>query len=172
MYLQIAACTSGVTCLYVVALVVDGVQLGNLWGIPSEVTADVPFPIFGLDGNQVHTDFKTFAFHITDVGFDTVGKVTAGRYKNVVQQVFRVTPVVVNRTRDAVVQETVVDTDVVSFRSLPFNVGIVAVGAVGGVPLVTEQVSGLIVRCSIGGQMLVVGTDGLLAGLTVAQTEF
>lgn len=29
-YLQIAACTSGVTCLYVVALVVDGVQLGNL----------------------------------------------------------------------------------------------------------------------------------------------
>ena len=170
--LQIFTRTTGITSLHIVIFTVDGVQLRNFGSIPGKVTADSPFPILILHGNHVDTDFQTFALHITDIGFNHIGKVASGRNEYLIQQIFGSTPVVVNRTGDAVVQETIVDTDIISFGSLPLDVGIVAIGTVSSVPLITEVIAGFVIRRRISRQVLIVRTNGLLTGLAVAQTEF
>ena len=171
MDLQIFTRTTGITCLHIVVFTVYGVQLCNFGSIPGKITADSPFPILILHRNHVDTDFQTFTLHITDIGFNHIGKVASGRNEYLIQQVFGSTPVVINRTGDAVVQETIVDTDIISFGSLPFNVGVITIRTIRIIPFISELIASFRIGYCESCHIRIVVQNILLSGLSVAQTQ-
>ena len=76
--------------------------------------------------------------------------------------------VVVDRTEDAVVDETEVKTEVPCAGGLPLDVVVVAVGAIGLIPLVAELVGRFGIGDGVGCHPGIVVDDILLAGLAVA----
>ena len=80
--------------------------------------------------------------------------------------------VIIDRAVNAVIQETVIQTDIVGFGSLPFNIRVITVRTIGIIPFVSELITRFRIRYRKGSHIRIVIQNILLSGLTVAQTQF
>ena len=80
--------------------------------------------------------------------------------------------VYVDRTIDAVVEETIVKSGIPCLRCLPFDVAVVAVRTISVIPLVTEQIAGFWIRGREGCHVWIVVENVLLTSLAIAKAQF
>ena len=111
------------------------------------------------------------AVHIAHVGGNGLAELCAGCCRNGGDEVFGLASIEVERTRDAVVEESEVETCVPRIGSLPFKVRDVSFGSVGVDPAAVDVGFGTCSAVSVNGQIVVVAAYLLLTGHTVRCTE-
>ena len=102
-------------------------QLRNTTLVPCEVIAYFPTEILRLNGHCIDIEFNPLIRHLTHIGGNDVGEVRTSRCTDTIQQVFGTLVVILYRTRDSVVQETEIQTEVVSGCFFPLQVRTIAI---------------------------------------------
>ena len=120
----------------------------------------------------IDAEFKTLVLQCTYIGQQLIAEVGSGRSRNGVQQVLRFTEVIVDCTRDASIQETIIDTYVPGSGFFPLQVLVVRLRSNQRVFGVTEIIVGTCLGVHIAGHIRIVSvTQVLLSGHTIAQTQ-
>ena len=139
--------------------------------VPRDVIADIPGEVLGDDWLGVNRELNTVVLHRTNVLCQYGTEVRTYRDGHRVQQVGGLTIVAIEAGRDAVVEETEVETCVPCSRCLPFQVWVVGIRTHGVVVCATEGVLGIRVTDDIERGVAEVATDILLTSLTPAEAE-
>ena len=101
-------------------------ELGDFVLVVGEVVADAPIPVLGADGLPVNRHLNTLVLHRTDVRPNTVVEVGTCGSITFVEQVGGLAVVQVDATRDALVEESPVETDVGRRGGLPLQVRVIS----------------------------------------------
>ena len=120
----------------------------------------------------INGKFHTFIIHLADICCDDGRIVGSWNYIDSIQQVFRMALVIIDRTVNAIIKETVIQTDIISFGSLPLDIRVITVRTIGIIPFVSELITRFRIRYRKGSHIRIVIQNILLSGLTVAQTQF
>ena len=103
------------------ACILVGLQTANLVAVERNVPVNVQSPVFRIHSHDIRRKLKALVGHIAVIGpHGCVSR--AGRYGNVLQQIFCPFVIIVGRKAQAVLQEAEVQTNVVLVRGLPLQV--------------------------------------------------
>ena len=122
------------------SLFITRVQLDDLVLVVREVETEIPLEVVFVNCHCIERKLNTLVGKRTYVADYFVTEVGKCSHRNGVQQVIRLTEVVIDRTRNAVVQETEVNTCVVGSGPLPNKVGVKCIRTEGIVHDVTISI--------------------------------
>ena len=170
-YLELI-CVDARTYLHIgLVATLDEREVLHLHVLPSEVVAQVPLPVLGLDRSRIQGQLDTLAIHITHVGQDSLREVGTGCGRNGSQEVLGLTGIEIERTTEATAQESEIDTEVPRGGGLPLQVLHVCLRTVSHDVVAIDESLG---TCHTGGidwQVVVVADTILLTCHTIAGTE-
>ena len=164
-------CARNSTRLYIRTFAIRNIQFSNLRIIPGIIKSYSPCKILGIDRHSVDRKFHTLIVHLTNISGQDSRIVHTRNHRNRIQQILGMALVNIERTIDAVVKKTIVKTSIPSLCSLPFNVSIISVWAIGIVPFITKKIAGLWIRYRESGHVRIVIDNILLTGKTIAQAQ-
>ena len=119
----------------------------------------------------INGKFESFIIHFTDIRSNHRRIVGSRNHRNRIQQVLGVALVIVHRTIDTVIKEAVIQSDVISFGSLPFNVGVITIRTIRIIPFISELIASFRIGYCESCHIRIVVQNILLSGLSVAQTQ-
>ena len=136
--------------------------------VPSEVVAQFPSEVLGLNGHGIDIELHPLIFHTAYIRRNDVGKVRSGRSTDTIQQVLGPLVIILQRTCNPIVQETEIHSQVIGRGFFPFQIGTI--------PVRFQQVriqvlSGRIGTQGIGRQVQVIA-DFLLTGHPIPEAKF
>ena len=142
-------------------------QLRDPTLVPSEVIPQFPSEVVGLDSHGIDIEFNPLVLHLPHVGGDDVCKVRACRSADTVQQVLGPLVIILQGTRNTVVQETKIYPQVIGRRFFPLQVRTI--------PVRLQKVRAQVLPRRIGTQrvsrQVKIITNFLLSGYPITQTE-
>ena len=133
--------TRNSTRLHIRALAIRHVQLCNLRIIPGVVHSYRPCEILCVDWYSINREFHTFIIHLANVGSQDSRIVHTRNHRNRVQQIFGMAFVDINRTINAVVEKSIIQTGIPGLGSLPFYVSVISVWTISVMPFVTKEIA-------------------------------
>ena len=143
--------------------------------VVGEVARDFPHPVLGDNRTCGEHDFNTFVHQSTDIAGDLVREVGTASHECGVNQVGGLAVVSVYATREAVLEETEVQSGIIGCRGFPLEVFIVGIRAIhqtisshthNGITAVLISTVDV-----VGVEVVVVSDAVLLTSLTPSQTE-
>ena len=116
------------------------IQFGYFIGVPSDVHTQIPSKIFIIDNFCLNIEFDTLVAQTSHIGVYLVRKVGPCRNRNTTNQIVRLAIIVIQRSRNAIIQKSEIDTGIPRRSLLPFNIGVIAVRTYRIIILVAERI--------------------------------
>ena len=107
--------------------IIVGSEFGDTALVPGEVITQAPTEVRCLNGNGIHIKLDALILHPSDIGQNDVREIGSCRSADIIQQVLGTLVVILQSTRNAIVQYTEVDAEIISARLLPFQVRTVTI---------------------------------------------
>ena len=147
-------------------------QIGDFILLPGGIGTDTPCEVIGLYWCCADGNLHTTALDVANVGKQLLVEVCSCCCRDGSKQVLSLAVVVINRTCNAVVEESKVNSHVVSLGGLPLQVGIVCCRAVCVDWSTAKHIVGSRLADGVNWHVAIVGNAVLLSGNTVAQAQF
>ena len=157
----ITGCNTGIVGI------ISSCQLRDSTLVPSEVIPQLPSEVIVLDGHGIDIELNPLIPHLTHIGGNDVREVRTSRSTHTVQQIFGTLVVILQSTRNTVIQETEVYPQVIGRCFFPLQVRAIAVRL--------QEIRAQVLPRRIGTQrisrQIEIIADFLLTGDTIPQTK-